>query len=460
MMMYWKSCFLTRNYWKNKQLSIFAALPGGSFLGLYIPNECMKGDFIMKLLNRNFTLIMIGQIVSLFGNATLRFALPLYLLDRTGSASLFGMVLACSFIPMVLLSPIGGILADRVNKRNIMVILDFFTAILAAFFLLSNGLFSPEALVLIVMMLLSAIQSLYQPSVQSSIPFLQEKENLMTANAIINQISALANLIGPVLGGIVYEAFGITQVVIISGICFFLSAVMEIFIRIPYNKLPGEGSVISIVKQDMADSLHYIHREKPIIQKVIIIVALFNLVLSSMIIVGVPVIIKIHLALSGQLYGYAQGISAAGGLLGGVLVGVFANKLNVEKVWKLLLAAVATLLPIGVCLLFGAPPMVSYVVLVCCYFLMMLLATMFTVQMLSYVQGEVPGNLIGKVISFVMAISMCSQPIGQALYGVLFDWLAPQWIVFGSLVISAAIAIGSRKAFSHINDDSKKDLAM
>ncbi|MCQ4638105.1 MFS transporter [Anaerovorax odorimutans] len=414
----------------------------------------------MKLLNRNFTLIMIGQIVSLFGNATLRFALPLYLLDRTGSASLFGVVLACSFIPMVLLSPIGGILADRVNKRNIMVILDFFTAILAAFFLLSNGLFSPEALVLIVMMLLSAIQSLYQPSVQSSIPFLQEKENLMTANAIINQISALANLIGPVLGGIVYEAFGITQVVIISGICFFLSAVMEIFIRIPYNKLPGEGSVISIVKQDMADSLHYIHREKPIIQKVIIIVALFNLVLSSMIIVGVPVIIKIHLALSGQLYGYAQGISAAGGLLGGVLVGVFANKLNVEKVWKLLLAAVATLLPIGVCLLFGAPPMVSYVVLVCCYFLMMLLATMFTVQMLSYVQGEVPGNLIGKVISFVMAISMCSQPIGQALYGVLFDWLAPQWIVFGSLVISAAIVIGSRKAFSHINDDSKKDLAM
>ena len=91
---------------------------------------------------------------------------------------------------------------------------------------------------------------------------------------------------------------------------------------------------------------------------------------------------------------------------------------------------------------------------------MMLLATMFTVQMLSYVQGEVPGNLIGKVISFVMAISMCSQPIGQALYGVLFDWLAPQWIIFGSLVISAAIAISSRKAFSHINDNSKKDLAM
>ena len=81
---------------------------------------------------------------------------------------------------------------------------------------------------------------------RSSIPFLQDKENLMTANAIINQVSALANLIGPVLGGILYEAFGVTLVVLISGICFFLSAVMELFIRIPVNKLPGEGSILSL----------------------------------------------------------------------------------------------------------------------------------------------------------------------------------------------------------------------
>ncbi|MCC2864729.1 MFS transporter [Eubacteriales bacterium DFI.9.88] len=412
----------------------------------------------MKLLNRNFTLILIGQIISLFGNATLRFALPLYLLDRTGSSSLFGIVLACSFIPMVILSPIGGLLADRVNKRNIMVFLDFLTAFLTGLFLLLNGSLSPQALVLIVMMLLSGIQSLYQPSVQASIPFLQEKGNLMTANAIINQVSALANLIGPVLGGIVYEAFGVTQVVLISGICFLLSAVMELFIRIPVNKLPENGSILSIVKGDFAESIHYIHREKPVIQKVIIIVALFNLVLTSMVIVGIPVIIKIHLALSGQLYGYAQGISAAGGLAGGILVGVLANRLRAEKVWKLLLAAAATLLPMALCLLFDAPPMVSYLVIVCCYFLMMVLATMFSVQMLSFVQSEVPGSLIGKVISFVMAMSMCSQPLGQALYGLLFDWAAPQWIILGSMAAAAVIVIASRKAFSHINNTAEENL--
>lgn len=78
-----------------------------------------------KLFSKDFTLVVVGQIISLFGNAAVRFALPLYLLNQTGSPALYGTVTACAIIPAVLLSPIGGIAADRVNKRNIMVLLDF-----------------------------------------------------------------------------------------------------------------------------------------------------------------------------------------------------------------------------------------------------------------------------------------------------------------------------------------------
>ena len=67
------------------------------------------------LFTRDFTLVVIGQIVSLFGNAILHFALPLYLLRETGSLTLFGVVNACSFLPMILMGPIGGTAADRVN---------------------------------------------------------------------------------------------------------------------------------------------------------------------------------------------------------------------------------------------------------------------------------------------------------------------------------------------------------
>ena len=80
-----------------------------------------------KLFHRDFTLVVIGQIISLLGNAVLRFVLPLYLLDVTGSRSLFGLCSAAAFVPMVVLTPLGGVVADRLHKQRIMVVLDFFT---------------------------------------------------------------------------------------------------------------------------------------------------------------------------------------------------------------------------------------------------------------------------------------------------------------------------------------------
>ena len=132
-----------------------------------------------KLFQRNFTLVVIGQIISLFGNAILRFALPLYLLRETGSPALFGAVTAISFIPMVVLSMIGGVLADRVNKRNIMVMLDFCTAaiVLAFYFLLGEAPAVP--LFIAAMMMLYGISGTYQPAVQASIPILVPQEKLM-----------------------------------------------------------------------------------------------------------------------------------------------------------------------------------------------------------------------------------------------------------------------------------------
>jgi len=85
-----------------------------------------------KLFHRDFTLVVIGQIISLLGNAVLRFVLPLYLLDVTGSRSLFGLCSAAAFVPMVVLTPLGGVVADRLHKQRIMVVLDFFTAMIFA----------------------------------------------------------------------------------------------------------------------------------------------------------------------------------------------------------------------------------------------------------------------------------------------------------------------------------------
>ena len=119
---------------------------------------------------RDFTLVVIGQIISLFGNAVLRFALPLYLLRETGSPALFGAVGAAALIPAVLCSPVGGVVADRVNKGRIMAVLDFATAGLVLVFALLLVRLPLVPLMAVCLMLLYGIAGAYQPAVQASIP--------------------------------------------------------------------------------------------------------------------------------------------------------------------------------------------------------------------------------------------------------------------------------------------------
>ena len=81
-----------------------------------------------RLFTKNFTLLLLGQLFSLIGNGALKFALSMYVLEETGPAAVFGTLLAVSMVPTILLSPVGGMLADRIPRQRIMYVLDFITA--------------------------------------------------------------------------------------------------------------------------------------------------------------------------------------------------------------------------------------------------------------------------------------------------------------------------------------------
>lgn len=375
--------------------------------------------------SKDFTLVVIGQVISLFGNATVRFALPLYLLNQTGSAAVYGTVTACAFIPAVLLSPVGGIVADRVNKRNVMVILDFFTGCLILVCSLLLGKMNLIVLLAATLMLLYGIAGAYQPSVQASIPVLVDRERIMEANSIVNAVNSLANLTGPVIGGILYSAYGLGAVLWICIVCFFASAVMEVFIHIPFVRQASRGGILQTAKADFSESIGYIRKDKPVIGKVMLVVCGINLFLSALILVGMPYLItevlELEAAWSNKLYGFAQGALAAGGLAGGICAGIFAEKLSVKKVGNLIVACALSLFPVGLTLMLCSSGMVNYLVLTVCCFVIMVLSTICGVQLLSFIQTETPQNLIGKVIAVTLTISMCAQPLGNALYGVLFE---------------------------------------
>lgn len=411
-----------------------------------------------KLFSRDFTLVVIGQIISLFGNAALRFALPLYLLNMTGSSALYGAVTACAFIPAILLSPAGGIVADRVNKRNVMVILDFFTSAVILTFSLLMDKADIILLLSITLMLLYGIASAYQPSVQASIPALVCREHIMEANSIINTISSFSSLIGPVLGGILYSAYGLRPVLWVCITCFILSAVMELFIRIPFQKPSAGGSIWKTVKNDFSESIRFIVKGKPIIGKVLLAVCGINLFLSSMIIVALPYLVTEVLALepiqANRLYGFAEGALAFGGLIGGICAGIFADKLSLKKAGNQIIICALCIFPIAAALICFSSAIINYIVITTSCTGVMVFSTIFTVQVLSFVQTQTPQNLIGKVIALCLTVSMCAQPLGNALYGLLFEICkdTAYIVVLFSGVVSLVIAIGTKNIFGKLVD--------
>ncbi|MEG7531625.1 MAG: MFS transporter, partial [Hungatella sp.] len=398
---------------------------------------------------KDFTLVVIGQIISLFGNAILRFALPLYLLRETNSPALFGLVTACSFLPIIVLSFLGGILADRVNKRNIMVILDFLTAGIIFALFLSLGKIPLVPLMMVVLMLFYGISGVYQPAVQASIPVLVANENILAASAMVNQVNSLAGLLGPIIGGMLFGAFGIMPILIISILCFLASAIMEIFIHIPFEKRNNSMGMFAIIKSDFHDSVHYMKDKKPILIQIIALIAIFNLVLSAMLIVGTPILIIETLHMSDELLGLSQGILALGGLCGGILTAILSKKLKLSDSHILLLLCSLSVGAMAVPLLLKVSNMASYIVITAACFAIMGLATMFSVQMIAAVQTETPPELVGKIIALMMSISMCAQPIGQAIYGVVFDVFQNHAgiILLCVALLSAFVSLASKKIF-------------
>lgn len=408
------------------------------------------------ILQKDFILVVIGQIISLFGNVILRFALPLYLLNQTGSAALFGIISAIAFIPMILLCPVGGIIADRVNKKNVMVILDFSTSFIVLVLCVMLGKVDLVILLLCTLILLYGIQGAYQPAVQASIPALISSENLMPANATINLVNSLSSLIGPVIGGAVYSSFGIMPILYVSAACFAGSAIMEIFIHIPFKKQSYEGNVLSIAKHDLKQSFHFMCKEQSSIFKVCLLMAGINLVMSSVIMIGLPITVNQALGFdasrASKLYGYAEGALAAGGLIGGICAGIFSKKLKARYCPWMLLFCTITILPIALSLHFCPNNMVSYIIILVCCFLMMFGASLFSIQMMAYLQQLTPENVIGKVISCAMCISMCATPLGQAIYGSLFQAFkgSEYFPFYFATILSIVITVLSKSIFQSV----------
>lgn len=411
-----------------------------------------------KMFSKDFILVTFGRIISVFGNQILRYALPLYLLNATGSALLFGTILGIASIPMLILLPIGGVLVDRLNKRNIMLIMDLFTGILITGFCLLSNSAPIVPLVSITVIILYGLDGIDRPTVKASIPALVEPSYMMKANSIIDIVDSSASVAGPVAGGLLFSVFGLTPILYVSIFCFFASVILDMFIHIPYKKQKKNAGMIRSGFYDLKESFNFLIKEKPILWKISLLFGVSNLLLTTLIIIGIPVIITQFMGFgvnqANKYYGYAQGVLAGGAVLGGVLSSFIGNKLKPNKAPFILIGCSLCAVLSGLVLMFSNDVMVQYIVLILSCGLLLALHTVFQLQVVTLMQILTPQHLIGKVISCFIMIVMSTTPIGQFIYGFLFEHIANShaliFIVSGLLMVF--LSIMTKGIFKNISD--------
>ncbi len=407
-----------------------------------------------KLFTRNFTLLILGQSFSLFGNFTLKFALSMYVLEQTQSAAVFAGMLAIAMVPTILLSPFGGILADRINRRNIMVCLDVISCITVFVSTMLLSICNDIAVIGTLLVVLSVLSAFETPTVQACVPQMLSGENILKGNAVVNQIAAIASFVTPFLGSLVYTAFGLQPVLFSTALCFLATAMLEWFIRLDYQKTIKKERILDIVKGDFSMSIHFLRKEQPNILKLLLLAALVSFFIAGNAVVGFPYLVRTVLMLSAKHYGIAESAMGIAAILGGFSVGLLGKKLKIDKLYILMLILGICFIPIGGILLFPCSTLVKYIILVLAFCVGQIACSIFSIYSITAIQEKTPQHLIGKVMAFIVTISMCAQPLGQLVFGFLFDTFADSTylvLIPSGVVVSviSLLSIGFFKKMSY-----------
>lgn len=374
-----------------------------------------------KLFTKNFTLLVLGQASSLFGNIILRFALSMYVLEVTGSATVFAAILAVATVPTILLSPLGGILADRANRRNIMVALDGLTGVSVLAATLLFGLGNDILVICVLLVALSVLGAFETPTVQACVPQMQTGDNILKGNAVVNQIAAVSTLIAPILGSVLYTAFGVRPVLVTSIACFFLTATFECFIKLEYIPHDNRTGILGIIKSDFEESMHFLCKEQPTILKLLLLAAITRFFVIGTAMVGLPYIVRNILGLSATYYGAAESALAIATIVGSIAAGLLITTLKIRKLSLVLAAFGLCLLPAGVAFLLPLGAVPIYLVNVAAFCGISIATTIYSIFAVSIVQQKTPTHLTGKIMAYTATITMCVQPLGQIVYGFLLD---------------------------------------
>jgi MFS family permease len=373
--------------------------------------------------------------VSQSGDAVFDVALLWLVLVTTGSTTLVGITQAAVLLPIVFASPIAGVYADRLNRRNLMIVSNVaqgvVTAVISLLYLTNALNFS--LLVFLVLVLYTGTQ-FFSAANTAIIPRIVSKENLGAANGLFMLSTSSNQLVSYTAGGIVLATVGAGASITYDSLTFFFAAAMLMLVAKSYGQIRVNGFPQGQPQIDegrfwkeFGEGLSYV-RQSRVFLELIVFGFLVNFFSGGVTVLFAPYV-KFWIHGDALIYGFTLAASALGMIAGSIAIG----KVNFRGyVGKLLFLGVAIsgVLMIFAGLVTSIPPALIIVSLVG------VVSAVINLPIQVLIQTQVPGEILGRA-GTVMRSSLATAPVIAA---VLFGFLASITTI-GVLFIGAGAAL-------------------
>lgn len=388
-----------------------------------------------KLWTKNFSIITIGTIISMMGNAVTNFALGLVVYNNTKSTLLYSLFIILNTVPRVLVPMIAGPFVDRYSRKNIIVTIDTIYGFLFLFFSYISYIgFFNYTFYISLGVVLGTLDSFYSVAYESLYPEFISKGNFSKAYSISSLIYPIANTIMIPIAGFAYKWVGVAPLFLFNSVTFFITQAVERLIDADESILRSKNKDVSNKQRtywnDLKEGIAYIKHEPGLLA----ITAYFfisNLTSSSTNTLFLPYFTALDMV---SEYSILMSIATFGRIIGGLLH--YRFKYPTEKKFKITLFVYLAIAFLDGVMLFTVYPIMAII-----NFLIGILGvTSFNIR-ISGTQNYISSDKRGRFNGMFMMVTMLGSVIGQFISGILGDIFPIPNVIAGFMTVSAIGAL-------------------
>ena len=383
---------------------------------------------------KNFYKLWLGELISNIGSGMTAFALSVYVYEKTGSVSYVSLITLLSFMPSIILSPIGGLLADRYDRRLLMIIGDLFSGLGLVYILWNIQAGENSIVPIFVGITFSSIfTSLLEPSYRATLTDILEEENYAKASGLIQVAGSAKYLISPVIAGMILSVADIRVILLLDILTFITTCLMIFLVRKSMNSETQNYKKDSF--KELLEGL-FIIKENRGVYSLVIIMFFVCFFMGFIQILIRPMILALS---SVKTAGMMESLCAVGLLIGSLWIGIAGIKKNYSKI-----LAVACFF----CGIFMSMTGVNKNLAIIGISTFLFFSTLPFMNSCAdvLVRVSVPNELQGRVWGLISLITQMGTVAAYIISGIMADYIfEPMFNKNGILVENIGIIIGTGK---------------